>query len=759
VIRLGLRMTVHGGREAALRLVLTALAVALGTGMLLITLACLNAVNRQNGRYAWIETGIGAHGPGSVITGAGHDPTWWQLTADEVDNDIIGRIDVAPTGPNPPVPPGIPSLPKAGEYLASPALRGLLATMPASQLADRFPGRLVGTIGPAGLPGPDSLVVIVGRRVDELRGRGGAELVDRISTTSPSSCNGPACYAIGIDANGIDLVLAVTAAALLFPVLVFIGTASRLAAARREQRFAAMRLVGASPRQVTTVSAVESSVASVAGVALGFVVFVLTRPVIASIPFTGTRFYQRDLRLSAADVLLVAVGVPVAAALASRVALRRVQISPLGASRRTTPEAPRPWRTIPVALGLAELAWFVHAGRPTSTPDQIGVFLTGILLTMVGLVLAGPWLTMVGARLLVRRSRRPSLLIAGRRLADDPRAGFRSVSGLVLALFVTSVALGVITTIEAYDVPSGGHVARSTVVQDVSTYEAGTPRGVPSLPTGLLAGLRAIPGVRGFAMIRAVPLGQQTTEVRGSRQLGRGQLVDGAISCAELAQVPSLGRCPTDAAVAAVPSYVDQGGFADRTWTGSTVTVDQLATLPILAFDVTTDGRTATIETVRTRLLTEGAGWETPVTIRELALRGSARLDEQYRRLADVVIFSSLVIAGCSLAVSVVSGLNDRKRPFSLLRLTGAPLAMLRRVVALESAVPLLLLAAISSGTGFLAAGLFLRAQLEETLRAPGLGYAAIVGAGLLASLGTIAATLPMLASITGPEVARNETT
>ena len=58
---------------------------------------------------------------------------------------------------------------------------------------------------------------------------------------------------------------------------------------------------------------------------------------------------------------------------------------------------------------------------------------------MAGLVIAGPWLTMVGSRLMARRTSRPAALIAGRRLADNPQAGFRAISGLVLALFVTSV--------------------------------------------------------------------------------------------------------------------------------------------------------------------------------------------------------------------------------------------------------------------------------------------------------------------------------
>ena len=56
MIGLGIRLTLNGGREAAARLVIIATAVALGVGMLLITLAAINGVNSQNGRYAWLET-------------------------------------------------------------------------------------------------------------------------------------------------------------------------------------------------------------------------------------------------------------------------------------------------------------------------------------------------------------------------------------------------------------------------------------------------------------------------------------------------------------------------------------------------------------------------------------------------------------------------------------------------------------------------------------------------------------------------------
>ena len=72
---------------------------------------------------------------------------------------------------------------------------------------------------------------------------------------------------------------------------------------------------------------------------------------------------------------------------------------------------------------------------------------------MAGLVIAGPWLTMACARVMARRASRPAALIAGRRLSDNPRAAFRAISGLILALFVTSVAVGIITTIVADQAP------------------------------------------------------------------------------------------------------------------------------------------------------------------------------------------------------------------------------------------------------------------------------------------------------------------
>jgi hypothetical protein len=162
-------------------------------------------------------------------------------------------------------------MPGPGQYYASPALAALLRRTPADQLAGRYPGHLIGTIGDAALPSPNSLLIVIGRTAGQLARTPGAARATAIATTSPSGCQGDQCLpGEGMNANSIDLVMSVVAVAILFPLLIFIGTATRLSAARREERFAAMRLAGATPRQVSTIAAVESTVAAVAGMAAGF---------------------------------------------------------------------------------------------------------------------------------------------------------------------------------------------------------------------------------------------------------------------------------------------------------------------------------------------------------------------------------------------------------------------------------------------------------------------------------------------------------
>jgi hypothetical protein len=181
VIRLGLRLAVSGGREAVVRLVIVAAAVGIGVGLLLTVISAVNAVGVQNDRYAWLDTGTPAspnspfvqvtttvRTPGRATAAASRAPLWLLITTDLFDGQAVYRADVAAIGPASPVPPGIPRDPGPGQYYISPALSALLRSAPADELADRYPGHQAGLIGQAGLPSPDSLVIVVGRSTAQM---------------------------------------------------------------------------------------------------------------------------------------------------------------------------------------------------------------------------------------------------------------------------------------------------------------------------------------------------------------------------------------------------------------------------------------------------------------------------------------------------------------------------------------------------------------------------------------------------------------
>jgi hypothetical protein len=110
------------------------------------------------------------------------------------------------------------------------------------------PRRAAGPIGDAGLRGPDELVAIVGRAPGD-PALAGATALDGY---------GP----VG-DFGTIEVYRQLTfvaAALLVFPVASLLGASARLTAARRTQRLALLRLLGASTRQVTVAATTEVTV-------------------------------------------------------------------------------------------------------------------------------------------------------------------------------------------------------------------------------------------------------------------------------------------------------------------------------------------------------------------------------------------------------------------------------------------------------------------------------------------------------------------
>src|SRR5262249_37638930 len=120
----------------------------------------------------------------------------------------------------------------------------------------------------------------------------------------------------------------------------------------------------------------------------------------------------------------------------------------------------------------------------------------GLALTMLGLVFGGSWLTMQAGRLLARLRLGPASLLAARRIADDPRATFRSVSGLVLAVFVGTLLAGAVPAAVAAQAPPAASPLNSVLRLDVQ----GEPEATATSPGGLLDRLRGFTGATGLAI-------------------------------------------------------------------------------------------------------------------------------------------------------------------------------------------------------------------------------------------------------------------
>jgi hypothetical protein len=779
MLRLGLRLSLRGGRETHIRLALIAAAVAVGVTVLLTIMAGLHAFQATNDRPCWECT------QGKAPTGhdTSHDANaaLWNYSRDSFKGKPIKRLDVAALGPRAPVVPGIPRLPRAGQYYASPALATLLAATPRDQLGARFPGSPAGVIGRAALAGPQELTIIVGRTPAQLAANAATVRVDRIETEPAIN------YLRSLYRYGFGL----AAIALLFPVLVLIGLATRLAAARREQRFAALRLVGATQRQTSVIASVDALAGAVLGTLAGVEGFLLLRPVLADVSVTGSRYFPDLVTPTATGYAAVLVGVPLAAAAAALWSLRRVRVSPLGTARRVTPPAPRAWRLLPVLVGLALFTAPLAGGRNGST---LPLVLLSLALIMIGLVVAGPWLTMQAARLVAKLARGASGLLAARRLADDPKAAFRSVSGLVLAVFIATAIAGIVPTVNASQRKPGGgtlsNVLRASFTQG-SFCEGNCAGPTPTSLTSALGlasrsggelvdRLGSYPGVTVLAVYAkttrpsrpAAPAGPAARQGSPDGQ-GVPALPQHVLDCASLLRFPALGRCAPG--VRAVQVDFDVPAFRLLLGTSDTLAIER--ELPIINQRDTTAFASdptrlhlggvlintpdpATLERVRTLLSSysgQSGTFNAPQTFGEIAATNSA-LYNQIQQATLVMVALTLLVAGCSLAVAVGGGLIERKRPFTLLRLTGAPTPALYRVVLLESIPPLLVAAVVAASAGLaVAAPVVDQVTSNGTVALPGHGYFLSIGAGLTAALALILTGLPLLRRITEPNNARFE--
>jgi FtsX-like permease family len=787
--RLGLRLTLRSGREPFVRLLVTAAAVAVGVAIMLAVLADFNAFKTTNNRPSWEST------QGQALTASyasAPKAELWNYSDDIYQGQTIERLDLAALGPGAPVPPGITRLPGAGQYYASAALAALLRTVPAGQLGDRFPGRLAGTIGQRALTGPDELVIYVGYAPPKLAVMPATTLVQAIATVPGRQ----------VWTHYFRDAFVVGAIAFVFPILILVGTATRLAAARREERYAALRLVGATTAQIGVISSVDAAVSGLLGALAGIGIFQLLQPALASSAITSARYFADEVTPTIAGYLIVLIGVPVAAALAALISVQRVRMSPLGVRSRVTPPPPAAWRIAPLAAGVV---LFLLGMAATNSQRIGGSALPSILIILVGLVIAGPWLTAQAARLLRRFAAGGSALLAARRLGDNPQLAFRSVSGLVLAVFLGTVLAGILPAVERTEaspqatalqnVLLDGFTAAGLCGNNVNCSGGNSPatnplagsrqqrqrialEGMPPQPAAaLLAGLRAISGATVIPVWSQRPSGHQSqpqaepqAQISGQPGPGGGVIIgngpgQGIISCAGLRDLAVLGQCAPGRQAVLVPA----GNLFNDNPMDSTQPIASAAS-PAVSANVNglylqallvKAADSAALETVRTYLVThvtDSASGSAPRTFGE-SVQARAAVATTVERLLDTAVVLTLLVAGCSLAVSVGGSLVERKRPFTLLRVTGAQVSALYRVVLLEAILPLAAATIVAGGLAYLIAVVTVAAiaPAGTPVPTPAGAYYLTMGCGLAGSLLIIAASLPLLRRLTSADGVRFE--
>lgn len=494
-LAIGLRIALAGGRRSAGRLALTAVSTGLGIAVLLLAAAVPEMWHAHEARFnavAYRTSGSPLTVPTQKQARAslppGVDPLYVAQNGTSYRGLYIDGLYLNSGGPHAPVPPGVDRVPAPGEVYLSPHLAKLLRSPEGALLRPRFPQRVVGTIGEAGLTSPRDYRFYAG--TDKRYGFGATAAMSVLTGFGDSPFPPAPLPAV------LWLLLVVGVVVLLIPVLTVVATAGRVGGLARDRRLAALRLVGAGVHQTRRIAAGEALAGSLAGVAVGVGLFLVGRILAQSIEVWGLSFFTVDIHPAWSVAVLVLLLGPVLAVQAAMFALRGAIIEPLGVVRQATAARRRLWwRLVPAVLGALLLGILLLAAGSAVGDTTKVVAAIGLLLVSVPAVL--PWLV---ERLVRALPHGPvSYELAVRRLRLDPGPPARLVGGVAVIL-AGAIALQTVVLASEREVghSGAGHQIGSTQPASSVVFDGGA---LPAA-SGLVTRLTALPGVSPLGTVR-----------------------------------------------------------------------------------------------------------------------------------------------------------------------------------------------------------------------------------------------------------------
>lgn len=734
-MRLAWLFLTRSGRSNWSRLGLTAAAVALGMLMVLVFISGVNALQVKTQHTSWrndifnvyigkLQKPIAGVTPLKAKIGTDGNLNKWQ-------NEDITTVSLRAGSDTSPQLPGLPT-PKDGEYYVSSGLAKVMQDHPEDNIGSRFGSKQIGIIPEALSTSPDALEVINGMSEQEASGNSIVNIYHFSDSTKTAS------QYRGV----VGIVLIIGASLLLFPIVLFISIATQLGSAQREKRYAALRLIGATRRQVSRIIAVESLGAAVIGIIVGSLAYLVVLPAMSQFKLGGMRFWPSDLTVPLSYYAVAVIITLLFCLLANWWGMRRAQVSPLGVARSgKLGRRPRIWRLILLAPGLAIFIslslggttnWLRNSDTAhSSSAGPLLLLMIGIFSIMFGLLLAGPWLTSSIARLMARRTHSAMTLLATKRIALQSSRIFRSVSGVVLALFAGSFYLTGTSGIAQLSTDAVANNGYSQLKDAVATV-SGDVQHV--LPAGFDTQLRQQSYVSSVTTSLATEDG--------------GNLID----CQSLAVYTRL-TCPNGSR----PSDTVLLHFDASTVKSVEILKDKPATVNTnyLVKLNSNDNLDQLRSFVARNIGDSSAAFVVSGTYAQLPVLNP--VIPELANLAYVGMGVTLFVAIASLIVSTIGGLLERRRSFVTLRLGGMTVAQMKRTVMIESIIPLISVSLLACGLGVWVGWVFVSAVSRSAkLTLTPLYFCIVIGSLLIATL-AIRQILPMLGKITRPEENQTE--
>ncbi|MFF4870514.1 ABC transporter permease [Streptomyces sp. NPDC000961] len=426
---LGMRLLWGNGRRGRVRFLLMSLGSALGVACLAATLTIPTIIAANDARVT-----------SRAVYPGNNKNAVYQEFLDPYGSQRLHRVFIGRTGTGAvPTPPGVKKLPHTGEAIISPKLAEILAANP--RAAGLVPGHVIGTIGPAGLSGPDDLYAYIGVPPAEL------------SKARPLGYFGSTYTQHElIDPSTVDILRFTLGCIVLLPLVIFLSVCARLSGESRTRRLAALRLVGLSAKDTLRVNAGESVAAVFIGAVLGLLGYLGVNETMARIGLPGLRWYPADGRPETTTLIACLLGCPILAAVVSRFSAQQAAFSPISVRRTGEKKPPKKYGTLLLVPGLGVIGGYCMIsamGRDPSGGSASAVLVPcAVLLTGAGLALGLAPITAWLSRHLAVKSKSLTLTLAMRRTEVAPGSSLRVVTGLVLLVFGASLAQGVLIELD-----------------------------------------------------------------------------------------------------------------------------------------------------------------------------------------------------------------------------------------------------------------------------------------------------------------------